>query len=172
MEASSLRSMSEDQTIAIGQQFAADLKVGSFKLTMPSATVVDRGRNRMTTPIELVVQNIGVGNAGRFAVLFTITRGDGTVIWTGAAQELSGTALDSGGNACTVDGLASGGRIVMTGTLSATVSRSRALLPGLPVVIKAIVNPAYTKEFGAECGRIGEASTANNSGSQSLVLPR
>lgn len=28
MEASSLRSLSEDQTIAIGQQFAADLKVG------------------------------------------------------------------------------------------------------------------------------------------------
>jgi hypothetical protein len=151
---------------------AADLQVVSFTLTMPSATVVDRGRNRVTTPIELVVRNIGIGNAGRFAVLLTIARLDGTIIWSGAPQELSGTALDGKGNACTVDGLAAGGSITMRGTLSATVSRSRVLLPGLPVVIKAIVNPPYTKEFGAECGRISESSTANNSASQAIDLPR
>lgn len=151
---------------------AADLKVESFTLTMPSATVVDRGRNRMSTPIELVVRNQGVGNAARFTVIFTISRGDGTIIWSGAAQELSGTALDGAGNTCTNEGLAAGAQRVLTGTLTATVSRRLALLPGLPVMITATVNPPFVKEFGPECGRIAETSTANNRAAQRTILPR
>jgi hypothetical protein len=150
---------------------SADLVAEAFTLTMPAATVVDRGRNSFSTPISLTVSNTGTGNAAAFAILFTVSRLDNTILWSGSAQELSGTRRDGAGNTCTSEGLAAGSSVTMVGTLSATVSRSRAILPGMTVIIRAIVNPAVGKEFQPECGRIGEVSTRNNNRAQRLGIP-